>query len=1672
MICKNLVRSQFLCADVIQKVLEMNENREAVRPAVSVCESQMVSYLCSFEPFPALLFAYLIESERVQEILNSLLVSKPPFLRIPSNSSLSSHNYRWEIRCFMKRLGFPCEVDVLPLLAHFLASNRIPYASHIHRSLKPDPRTPAVAFRECEAIVAFANDQPAMFRQIKGQLAHVIFAAGQDELLTKFGVSAFEVVGPAAVDACDVSKFVAVRPDSVFNHYCSYSAPKFLKVYQQMVTGKNPFPCQLPVEGGDRMATLGNMSLLTARHFVDVAVTATQNSFMMRDIGKVFDSLGEIGELREWIVLYVIEKRKHDTEYTSFVLNLMRNRLSEESLAGDLLRRMINDLDLLDRMKLFVGRVFQDEDIINNSMPSLLLTIMENLNTDLFIEFGNKPFWLISDNERVHDFGFVMGFFASCYVLSLIDLDESVNVEERLSKLEHLLITVSDHELLDTIITDLFSLLFLKDENGVFVFQASMVERILSVISIFAKDQQITRFLHQGMKKLQLSCLVTGDDRLESALIPTSLFLYQALARGDFQIAEQVGTVSEKLCALFSVYRDLWQRRTSGTTELFDPDPGDPNAVTVSAEVALSFSNENKAIEYVLAHSAKDDIISTLIRENRNKSDRMKCVKKGSIADKAMERLLNLSATSWKTGDFISERKPLFGGFFKYLDKLIPVLLGTLGSSVFSVTSIGHRKIIPKLLQRKMFAEAEEIARLFDKSLVEYVLAESSIDHSMIYHMIDLPLAIFLDKVLSGNEDERSNLTGVLSKYYDRKESNPQTIEEYDSLTQNGCPNTVLLDHFKNALAEGNNDSVIDISYRLTQKELQKSVDDFAKTCDAKKLSWLREVLLFTGCSDEMCERIAVLDKIAKKGLSPFPLKTCFDQLVTTRDIGLAQELFGSFRYDFDAKSIIRRHVLELLKSHSNVDVLLDICPGMRSEIIESLPTTYKTMIRKTEDECKRCPDVSFDPVQWLRDHLGNKDVVVSFLTTNLDVDCDIEFSRMMTEYLSSTDPLSSKAAKVHSLIRTFGCVFRSPEKLLYPICKQLFAFLEDIKVVDASSEQYATSETCWIRNVIREVKILYEQARIKSQIARSLSETCTCIICLADFTRCDFCARSGIRYSFRNFISKEAGETLCDICYKHDEISLAFNIAKAWRIRDFTLREKYALLCFSMGNYDEGIHHAPNRRGTTSRISSEQSAGFSSKVIDLFSHPFIYESEVIAAAQQSLDVDIFMPEFMGIHQSFDEPGTGITPSRSVLSSRLSEEREKEASRQLKPGSPRRVSFAPDFQIHVKKYVSTATVLLVPNTPHFYKRIEAIANGKLTCCPSLESTKMLRHFLKTTSKVSDQVSYFVASGNFEKAFKYLRKQPTEQARWTLFFETIFVQAYAYNQATRFKYRMKEVDPTLEQFFGRLLEKLLSYVMREKMMNVQLELELVLERMETAAMTAIKLAGTPDTGIRRMSKYLKMAHDALSFELKGQHKVKTRPKLFTERQIKSLMYEIELQRRFCEFCANTLKLQYCDLYVFGGQQETKESMVVCLFKALEFDLAVSIQEFYGLSCASIGKKLGDIWINESELQIKAFLEGLEAAVEPHTFQQLSFSMLTRFFSVFDSCDLTLSIIQTSIHDPDFKCRLLIQFLRLEDAFRIAKANRLTQLLPLIGRWARQLNMTPLTSEINSLLSRKI
>ena len=1666
-----------------QKVPEMDDarrNKKIGKPPPSVCESQLVSYLCCFEPFPALLFSGLLDPSRVQEVLNSLVSAKPPFLRIMPNSGLTPHNFQWEVRCFMKRLGFPCEVDVLPLLVQFLTSNRIAYASHICRSLKPDARTPHAAFRECEGIVAFANEQPQMFRQLKPQLVHVIFAAGQDELVLRFGVSSFEVVGAGAVDGCDVSKFLGVSPVAIFSHWVSYGAPKFLDAYQKMVTGKNPFPCALPVDGGDRRATLTNASILTSRHFVDAVVRAAQSSFMMRDIGKGLDALGEVDVLSDYLVIAIVEKRLHDQQFVSYVLNMMRKHTHGNSLATEYVRRMTNDLDVLDRLKLFVGRVFQSEDIESHSMPYLLLNVLTSMNIEPFVELSSRPFSIISDEDRVHDYGFAMGFFAAGYVLSLINANEASAVEAAISKLEKLLVAMSDHEMLDLIITDLFSLLFLKDNTGSFIFQATTVERILSVISIFAKDSLLSSYLLQGLKKLQLSSVISGDNRIESALVPTSLFMYQALLKGDFAISERVGTMSKKLCTLYSVYHGVWQHRSSLVKESFDPDPNAAYDYLIAEEISLSIPGEDKAIEFVLSNTQiGTQDVKSLVLERKERKDSMKIVKKCTSADKAMQKLLDLTARSWKTGEFSSAKPQLFSGFFHYLDGLIPVLLGVIGLSVFDVTSVGHKKIITRLLQHNKFAEAEKIAQIMHTSLVEYVLGDSSIDHAYVYPMMkDKPLTIFLDKVLAGNAEERSKLTGVMAKYYEQQTRQTKTVDDYDLTTQQGCPDDVLLKQFQLGLAEGQDDVIIDLSYRLKNDQIQAAFDEFARTCDAEKLKWLCNLLPACGCSEETRERILVLETIASKGMQSFPLKTCFDKLITENDVVLARRFLESFLYDFDARSVIRRHVLDTLKAHNpEFQVLLNLCPALKVEVVESLPPNYRAILERTEASDRSGPDNSFDPVEWLREHIADKDVVLSFLTTNREVNCDSEFSRMMSEYLSSTESLFSKVAKVYSLIRTFGVVFRCPEKLLYPVSKQLFKFLDEIKVVDASSEQYAETTTCWIRNVIREIKILYDKRRVQSRVATSLSETCMCIMCLADFIHCAFCARGGVCYSFHNFLSKESGETLCEICYRYDEITLATNIAKAWRIRDYPMREGYAILCFSLGHYDEGIRYSPNRRGTTSRLSSEQSVRFSARVIDLFSYPFLYESEVIAALQQGYDVEMFMDEFLGLNSTPRMPRRRITPSQSMVSrsvelrelverdERAQDEKEKKERR----GS--RVSFAPDYQVHIKKFVASPSILVVPTTPHFFRRIEAIAKGQMTSCPSPKNTKMLRHFLKTTSKVSDQVGYFVSGGNFEKAFKYLKMQPTEQARWTLFFETIFVKAYAFNNCGRLKYRIKEVDPTLEEFFGRFLEKLLSYSMKQHMPHLQLELELVLERMEIAAVTAIGIATSPETSIRSMINFLKVAYRALEFEQKGKGTVKRLPNKMTPRQIESLKYEIDLQRRFCEFCVKTLKLTYCDLHLFGVQKDMKESMVVCLYKNLEFELATDIQEFYRLSALLIGQKLSDIWVNETEAKIQSFFAGLDRSVSVHVFQQLVSSMLTRFVFVFDCHNLAISLIQHAIRDPDFKCRLLIQFFCLEDAFRIAKKNKLMNHLPLIGHWAQYLNLTPLANDINNMLARK-
>ncbi|OHT16123.1 hypothetical protein TRFO_13449 [Tritrichomonas foetus] len=437
------------------------------------------------------------------------------------------------------------------------------------------------------------------------------------------------------------------------------------------------------------------------------------------------------------------------------------------------------------------------------------------------------------------------------------------------------------------------------------------------------------------------------------------------------------------------------------------------------------------------------------------------------------------------------------------------------------------------------------------------------------------------------------------------------------------------------------------------------------------------------------------------------------------------------------------------------------------------------------------------------------------------------------------------------------------------------------MKVHDIDSEMSCVKNLILIKDTLSEcTKVLHKNSTQKesgspnSHFFLTFNELYQNIICLCDFASIYPFSRYGIEYSFQNFSSKHIGEKLNIICFKLDMPDLANRISLGWHIKDTDHREKYALTCFSLGKYDTGLVYSPNRRRSTSETSAKQSEAFSMKLIDMFSRSFIYEIEMIAYLSQTFNILPFLWEF-------SENGVpGTIPNQAITNDLLPSTQHHYFSPQHKAGTRRvsrsgsKVSFSllPELaQVKAKKsYIAPDIGSKCDFTsPHFYKRLLAISNTEMTFYPSVESNKMLRHFLKNYSKIGDQVNYFVSCGNFEKAFKYMSEMTTPQAKWTLFFDNIIFSAYSFNYESRMKYRIIESDPTMKEY-GSYLEKLLSFSLKNKMPHLQLDLEMLLERSETAAITAIELS-KKSSNLKESLSFLEIASNALNLELSGKKK---------------------------------------------------------------------------------------------------------------------------------------------------------------------------------------------------------
>jgi hypothetical protein len=327
---------------------------------------------------------------------------------------------------------------------------------------------------------------------------------------------------------------------------------------------------------------------------------------------------------------------------------------------------------------------------------------------------------------------------------------------------------------------------------------------------------------------------------------------------------------------------------------------------------------------------------------------------------------------------------------------------------------------------------------------------------------------------------------------------------------------------------------------------------------------------------------------------------------------------------------------------------------------------------------------------------------------------------------------------------------------------------------------------------------------------------------------------------------------------------------------------------------------------------------------------------------------------------------------------------------------------------------------------------------------------LLRKFLREKAPIRERIRYYVTCGNFEKAFKYFRTVSGGQNRWDTFLNGLFEPALQSNFLTRLFHRMREQVP----LFGPLCEKLLSTAQRLQMLALLYEVQLLLDRRADAADTASRLllaCETPDAALRVIAKGL-----AAAAACPGDTQA-----------VK--IAQMQLQKRFCEFCRATNRRVWRELDLFSNPAKT-ETIVAGLFRNYQCELGIDILKQCGLSVRKIAEKVADILVNDSDEKMREFIRVFESQASPAIFRGIVHHAIARLRDVHELGDELAVLVRTEVRDPEFRCLALVELGAVEEAFAVARKEGLTGAIQAIASIAARMGRTAILADAQKELVR--
>ena len=534
----------------------MNEKLLRFGNAEMFAEKEMISQIFLGNGVAAELTWNVLPLGARSAIAKSVLKSARPSGFIPVDGCVDYAYVRWFCRCIAKRFG-DVEADV-PLSLYLCALQSIESreARKFEQILSDMERKGS--FREseakeiCSVISVMKEEHGGLYQALNTQIDKLLekvdprvvfstFHLASFSLNSKFNDSYFRFFDIKAVDSASFKEFWMI-PNIILGERTAVA-------FQNLFHCAEPFPDPSKLMDSDNFLTLLNFSICKRKTFFDLVMQPCRGFLVERKYENCERYTEPFPEIRPLVLLTEYEAMKADpTAFESGVSRFLP--YCDLPIAKQILPRFGNDFELMTLLRTMSGSRLNWGDLVTKSIPQFLNNNLRTFDLEKLLDFRSKKMFLVCDRDRGIDFSFMIAYKALTEVI-----DKNAYSEElpTFDNLRDLLGMIANNDIKCDTVSDIFSLIFLRSNDGEYVYSPEIACRIVEIISGFDPDNK-----YLSKAKQILECAVdVGFQSLKEAFEPVRNQFLDLLKNRNYRMAKRLSETDEHLSKIAHVAEAL-----------------------------------------------------------------------------------------------------------------------------------------------------------------------------------------------------------------------------------------------------------------------------------------------------------------------------------------------------------------------------------------------------------------------------------------------------------------------------------------------------------------------------------------------------------------------------------------------------------------------------------------------------------------------------------------------------------------------------------------------------------------------------------------------------------------------------------------------------------------------------------------------------------------------------------------------------------------------------------------------------------------------------------------------------------------------------------------------------------------------------------------------------------